>query len=332
VPILRFSRDRRGYESTYLVHTSKRRPGGEQSQLLYWFRTPPHVKIGRAAFDEDAIRMLEEQHPDVEFEWDRILTTKAPAAPESRDPRDARPPRRPERRPVRESRREQPRVPLPSVPAPEGALQVEREVVDVPTVRPPAPMFEVSPPAIEPPLASLELPPPVTPVAPTEAPARRFVRVFDAPADVPIFDAPADAPMASEHRATEPSVCERRLGAEHLTVLRARHAEILARISARGGDPARLEALREQASSVDPDTWVTESEVTAGLAAVDATLAELHRIVGRRRRRRRRRFDSVPREGRVPEAAGGAGTPGPADEVDPDEAESDPAEDAPDDE
>ena len=98
-----------GYESTYLLHSSKRRTGPDQPQLLYWFRSPPHVKVGRAAFDEDAIRVLEEQHPDVEFDWDRILTTKPPAAPESRDPREARPARRPERRPARETRRDTPR-------------------------------------------------------------------------------------------------------------------------------------------------------------------------------------------------------------------------------
>ncbi len=87
----------------------RRRTGPEQPQLLYWFRSPPHVKVGRAAFDEDAIRVLEEQHPDVEFDWDRILTTKPPAAPESRDPREARPARRPERRPAKETDATRPR-------------------------------------------------------------------------------------------------------------------------------------------------------------------------------------------------------------------------------
>jgi len=323
VPTLRFSRDRRGYESTYLLHASKRRPGGEQSQLLYWFRTPPHIKIGRAAFDEDAIRMLEEQHPDVEFEWDRILTTKAPASPEPRDPRDARPARRPDRRPVRESRRDQPRAPLPGVPAP-AAAPIELKATDAATSSPSVPARELAPPTIDTPVAPLELPPPVAPVSPAEPPARRFVRVFDAP---------GDAAPAPEHHATEPSVGERMLGAEQLTVLRARHAEILARISARGGDPARLEALREQAASVDPDTWVTESEVTAGLAAVDATLAELHRIVGRRRRRRRRRRDSAPRQGMAPGAPGGQAAAGQTDEVeDDDEPGSDPGDEGPSDE
>lgn len=91
----------------------------------------------------------------------------------------------------------------------------------------------------------------------------------------------------------EPSVVEQMLGAEQLTVLRARYAEILARISARGGDPVRVKALRDRAAAVDPDTWVTESEVTAGLALVEPTLAELHQIAGRRRRRRRRRRDAT---------------------------------------
>jgi hypothetical protein len=171
---------------------------------------------------------------------------------------------------------------------------------------------------METPVASPE-PPPAAAEVPSGAPARRFVRVFDAPA--------SDA-AAPEHHATEPSVAERMLGAEQLTVLRARHAEILARISSRGGDPARLEALREQASSVDPDTWVTESEVTAGLAAVDSTLAELHRIVGRRRRRRRRRRDGAPQQGMAPGVQGGEAATRHPDEVDDhDEPGADPADD-----
>ena len=249
---------------------------------MYWFRSPPHVKIGRAAFDEDAIRLLEEQHPDVEFDWDRILTTKPPAAPEVRDPRDSRAGRRPERRPAKETRRDAPRPWQPAAPPPEMSAQTDQatpEVTGTPSVLADEPAAEIevapvlqdapAPPA--PPLVDLPVP---------EPPSRRFVRVFDAP---------APAPVAVEHHASEPSAVERLLGAEQLTVLRARHAEILARISVRGGDPARLEALREQASAVDPDGWVTEADVTTGLASIDGTLAELHRIVGRRRRRRRRR-------------------------------------------
>ena len=123
----------------------------------------------------------------------------------------------------------------------------------------------------------------------------------------------------------EPSVVERMLGAEQLTVLRARYAEILARISARGGDPVRVKALRDRAVAVDPDAWVTESEVTVGLALVEPTLAELHQIAGRRRRRRRRRRDPAspastvgsPQEASSPVEQGGPD----ADHSEPDDAD-----------
>ena len=274
MPVLRFARDRRGYESTYLVETA-RKGNQESGSLLYWFRTPPHVKVGRAAFDEDAIRLLEQQHPDSDFDWDRILTAKPPAAPEPRDARGARPERRGPREARREDgrgrpaapveRRDRPAVASPPRPAPRSEESQEQS--------PPAPVIAAPPP--EPAIPS-PAPAPVEPPA-LAAPARRFVRVFDRTPE----------PGAPQH-ATEPSAAERRLGAEQLTILRARYAEVLARIASRGGEPARVESLREQAERVNPDGWVTDEEVAAGLAAMDGVLAELHQQVGRRRRRRRR--------------------------------------------
>jgi len=267
VPFLKFGRDRRGYESTFLLHAA-RTAGQGQPRLLYWFRTPPHVKIGRAAFDEDAIRLLEQQHPEVEFDWERILTARPPAAPEPHDVREGRPRGKLERRQGREARR------APRVPGPDWTAPIEPPVPET------TPVAREEIPEPEPPREDVPEAAPVAPVSgpadPSEvAPVRRFVRVFDQ--------------QAEAHHASEPAAAERVLGAEQLTVLRARYAEIRARITARGGDPARVEALREQAERVNPDSWVTDADVEAGLATVDATLAELHRIVGRRRRRRRRR-------------------------------------------
>jgi len=62
---LRFSRDKRGYENTFVVHPEKRKGKG-RTRILYWFRTPPGVKVGRSALDEDAIRLIEEQHPNID--------------------------------------------------------------------------------------------------------------------------------------------------------------------------------------------------------------------------------------------------------------------------
>ncbi len=159
----------------------------------------------------------------------------------------------------------QPSALLPPTPLPEPApLEVASSCQSRPNLEvPPSTVEEVTVPAAYMQADELVEPTSITEPDAATAHARRFVRVFDAP---------AGAPAAPEHHASAPSVVERMLGAEQLTVLRARHAEILARISARGGDPARVEALREQAASVDPDGWVTEPDVTAGLASLDATL------------------------------------------------------------
>jgi hypothetical protein len=77
VPFLRLSRDRRGYESTFLLHA---RQPGERPRVLYWYRTAPGVRVGRPALDEDAIRTIEEQHADIEFDWAHILEVGAAAA------------------------------------------------------------------------------------------------------------------------------------------------------------------------------------------------------------------------------------------------------------
>jgi hypothetical protein len=78
MPFLRFTRDRRGYEVTYVVHTFRRR-GKSRSRILYWFRTPPNVKVGRAALDEEAIRTIEEAHPDLPFDWAKMLKLQSAA-------------------------------------------------------------------------------------------------------------------------------------------------------------------------------------------------------------------------------------------------------------
>jgi len=49
---------------------------GEKARLLYWYRTAPGILLGRAALDEDAIRAIEEQHPDIDFDWPAILALR----------------------------------------------------------------------------------------------------------------------------------------------------------------------------------------------------------------------------------------------------------------
>jgi len=95
MPFLRFSRDARGYESTYLCHTFRRSNGPPELRVLYWFRSPPGVKVGRPALASDVIRAIEESNPALRFDWDKILKVKPQLPPDpDRAGRDERRPRR----------------------------------------------------------------------------------------------------------------------------------------------------------------------------------------------------------------------------------------------
>ncbi len=77
---LKFSRDKRGVESFALVHTTTNRRGKVRPRVLYWFRSPPDVKVGREPFDPAVRRALEAQNPDIAFDWRAIVETPIPSA------------------------------------------------------------------------------------------------------------------------------------------------------------------------------------------------------------------------------------------------------------
>jgi hypothetical protein len=79
VPFLRFSRDRRGYEHFYLVEAVSGRRGKTRERVLYWFRTPPNVKVGREPFDDHVMHALEAQYPGMRFDWAALRNTPIPS-------------------------------------------------------------------------------------------------------------------------------------------------------------------------------------------------------------------------------------------------------------
>jgi hypothetical protein len=277
LPFLRFTRDKRGYETTSLLYAG-RRDGRSRQRLLYWFRTPPGVKVGRPALDEEAIRWIEEHNPDIDFNWPRILEAQPPATL----PADESPIRRP--------RRDRPRPPRAADAASAAAHQGER-----PKPPPAEPeQSELEPPELELPepelseLEPLELEPSeLEPLEPEIAQA--FEQLTHPEVEEKI--APAAMPV------------DQNLGREQLTRLRARHAELLARITERGGDTDRVEALRVQAESLNPDTWVTDEEVRQGLDSFEPKIRDLRAALGLRRRRRSRR-GGRSRRGALPESGG----------------------------
>jgi hypothetical protein len=162
--------------------------------------------VGRGPLDEDAIRMLEAQNPDVQFDWTRILKAQPPT-----DSRRAAPVEERER--GREKKRSRP---------------------------------QSSPPTAEP-----------QSTAPAAAPASR--RAEPEPA---IIEEPTSAAHA-------------RLGSEGLGRLRARYSEMLARIGERVSDAERQGELKLLAERLNPDGWVTDTDVAAALEGYEATFAAL---------------------------------------------------------
>ena len=80
MPFLKFTRDKRGIEHFSLVHTTTNRRGKVRPRVLYWYRSPPDIKVGREPFDPAVRRALEVQYPDIAFDWRAIVETPIPSA------------------------------------------------------------------------------------------------------------------------------------------------------------------------------------------------------------------------------------------------------------
>jgi hypothetical protein len=98
VPFLRVIRDKRGYETTYLMHLY--RDGARQrSKILYVFRTPGGVRVGRDPLEPDVLRQIESQYPDIQFNWATVRESQQ-LIETSAEPRRRRPRREEEGSPV----------------------------------------------------------------------------------------------------------------------------------------------------------------------------------------------------------------------------------------
>jgi len=239
-----------------------RRRGKSRTRILYWFRTPPGVKVGRAALDEEAIRLIEKLNPNIEFDWTRILKGGGSPATESRPPVD-----------VRRQRPGDQRRP----PPPRPAAQAPRS--DVPPPDRARPREETTRPS-EPPEQTPAIPPePRVSVADEEALESADVLEQAFPSTLMPEATPSNEAPTPAHE---------KLGSEGVQRLRARYAEICARITERVTDPARKTELSASAERLNPDTWVTADEVATGLEQYEIVFASLREVVGHKRRKRRR--------------------------------------------
>jgi hypothetical protein len=93
------TRDKRGYEATLVMHAYRPGNGGQRGRVLYLFRSPTNVQIGRRALDGEVMEALEHTHPDLNFDWTTLL--RDPALRSSVPEEQSRPPmRRPAPKPA----------------------------------------------------------------------------------------------------------------------------------------------------------------------------------------------------------------------------------------
>jgi hypothetical protein len=116
VPFVRFARDKRGYEYVYLVEASTRNRQ-MPPHVLYWYRTPPGVRVGREPFDAEVRQALEARYRDITFDW-KAITSAQPPNPQVETWRERR-------RAKRDARRQQGAPPPGSAPSGEPSPDME---------------------------------------------------------------------------------------------------------------------------------------------------------------------------------------------------------------
>jgi hypothetical protein len=72
VPFIRHLHDRRGYDTTIVMHGYRPAGGPPKTRVLYLFRSPSNVRIGRQALDEEVREALSHTHPDISFDWNAL--------------------------------------------------------------------------------------------------------------------------------------------------------------------------------------------------------------------------------------------------------------------
>jgi hypothetical protein len=92
VPFLRVIRDKRGYETTYLMHLY-REGHRQRSRILYVFRSPGGVRVGRDPLEPEVLREIEAQYPDIAFDWKDVREHQQHIEM-SPEPRRRKPPKR----------------------------------------------------------------------------------------------------------------------------------------------------------------------------------------------------------------------------------------------
>ena len=223
--------------------------GRQRSRVLYVFRTPPGVKVGRDPFDADTRRLLERANPDLEFDWDALIRSLPPPETEPEA-----------RRPVRRVRRPQKAAEFePIQPAFDAAIPEEPPGVATPPAEP----------------ASGGALSPADGAAPLSATVEED---GERPAGSRLGERAGIG--ARERRAGPrfPTEIEGETVGARIAWLRVWHIETVARIEQEIADEPRRTELLRVVARLDPRSWDSPEAIEAGMADATAALRELARV------------------------------------------------------
>ena len=260
MPFVRYARDRRGYETLYVMHAFDGAERNPRPRVLYACRTVPYAKVGRMTIDETVQRRLETAYPNLSFDWPKLLKEAAQSAP----------------RPERTEQQRQERKGRGRKKEPRDQVQKVREVRPVRQVQAPEP-----PP--------VEQPPPVEELAETPQPLEPITELIEwsgalEPGTEPVEPMEPAEPMEPEVQVPEvvPALVVDRawpvvdsVGADRALILRARFIELASKVVSRVSDPQRRQRLFREAARLNPEAWRTAEEVRAGLDAFETVHARV---------------------------------------------------------
>ena len=129
MPFLRVIRDKRGYETTYLMHWY-REGNRQRSRILYVFRTPGGVRVGREALEPGVLREIESEYPDIDFDWPVVVENQQVVEPTPEAFRS---------RKKRRTEEEATAIPASAAPVPAPAPEGQPAAAAPGPVRPPVP-------------------------------------------------------------------------------------------------------------------------------------------------------------------------------------------------
>jgi len=254
VPFIRQSRDKRGFEYTYVMHTYHPGAGGQQRpRLLYLFRSPSSVRLGRTALDAEVMEALEHTHPDLSFDWQVLSREAAATRIDNSGERQQAPP---QRRPGQRGPGQRTGGPRPDQQQPRssGSSDPGSRNQGIRTNSPGA-----------------------------SSPGSNFPGANSPGSKDPGLRTPVE-PI---NLPPDDSVLGKTLGVAEAARMRRRYAELLQRIARRARSPEDRERLTERLQRLNPEDWSDEAGVRANAPAADAGWNAISAELPSRRRGRR---------------------------------------------